>query len=413
MRGTKRIVFDNGLILLMEKRAYARETAILIGTKSGSVNEENPGITHFLEHMLFETNKWRTYQEIVDELEATGADINAQADQVLMFFYAKTLPSETAKVFQIIFEAVTNDEYKKDEFLKEKDEILSEIKTYIEHPLDYLYDSLFLPALFKGTPLERAIIGTVGSVNRITPKKLIDYKKEILTPNRPMAVVVTGEFDENNLIKEVSETFGRLPAGTPSPDLKINLENKKARKLKHGKGVQQVYLALGFRTPGLSHKDTFKLQLIEEILAGGLSTRLFREIRNKRGIGYIVGSRSESFGEVGSLCFFVNILRPERTEEAEDVIVSELRDLKTNLVSSKELEKAKNLIVRKYYDIMERIENRAFRIMVKEFQGIPCEFNDFEHRIRQLTAEDILIAARKYLSEEYTLAILVPEGFKV
>jgi len=146
MKGIKRVVFDNGLVLLMEKKTRAKEAVILIGTSRGSMYEppELSGVTHFIEHMLFRTNRWKTTQEIIEELESAGGDINAFTDQSMMYFYAEVIPSEKeiSKTINIVFEAVTNDKYQRDEFLLEKDNILSELKICIEHPTEYLYYNL-------------------------------------------------------------------------------------------------------------------------------------------------------------------------------------------------------------------------------------------------------------------------------
>lgn len=414
MRGIKRVSFDNGLVLLMERRPYTKEVVILVGTKTGSVNEseENSGATHFIEHMLFRTNRWRTYQEITEGLESVGAEINAFTGQNFMYFYVKTVPFEISKTLQIIFEAVVNDQYQKEEFYKEKDDILSEIKICVEHPLDYLHNNLFLPTLFRGTPLERTIDGTIKTVSRMTLKKLIDDKKKIFIPNKPMIIVATGKVDEDNFIREVERTFGGLSRGVYEPEKKISLINQKARKIEEREEIDQVYLALGFKIPGLYHKDILKLGIIEGILGGGLSSRLFRELRDKRGIGYLADCSSDSFGEVGSFCCLVTVYNPERMEEAEGVITSELQDLKNNLITNKELEKAKNLVIRQYYSALEQLENRAARMMVHEFQNVPFDFRKIDYYIRRLSAKSIREAARKYLSNDYVLTALVPKGFK-
>ncbi len=411
MRGIKRVVFDNGLILLLEKRNSSKEAVIVVGTDSGSMKESSnaAGITHFIEHMLFRTNKWRTAQEITDELESVGAEINAYTDQTFMYFYAKTLPSEISQTIKIIFEAAINDQYQRDEFLKEKDDILSEIKLGVEHPLSYLYSNLFIPTLFQGTPLEKTVDGTLTTVGRMTPRRLLEYKQTVFAPNKPMAVVVVGRFDEGQVIEEVTKTFGSLPRGDNDGEIVIPLENKKVRKLEKRKDIDQAYLAFGFKVPGHPHPDLFKLALLESVLTGGMSCRLFRELRDKRGIGYVASSELESFGRIGSFCFVVSVYDPQRLDEVEEVIKAELNDLKTNLVSSRELEKAKNLIVRGYYDALDMIENRAVRMLLHEFQNIPYDFRKFDYYIRRLSSRSIREAAKKYFPDDYTLTALIPE----
>lgn len=415
MRGIKRVVFDNGLVLMTEKRAYTKEVVILVATKSGSMNEPSgdAGITHFVEHMLFRSNKWRTNREIAEELESAGAEINAFTDHDFMAFYAKTLSNEIPKTLKIIFEAAVNDEYDKDEFLREKDDILSEIKIGIEHPIGYLYSNLFKPTLFRGTPLEKTVDGTVKTVSKITLPKLIEHKKKIFVPKKPMVVVVVGRFNEEELVEQVGNTFGTLPNGHKKNGLKMKPKNEKSRKFEEREEIEQAYLAMGYQVPGHPHRDMFKLHLLQAILTSGMSSRLFRELRDKRGVGYLAASELESLDGIGCLCFDVSIYDPNRIEEVEEVIRTELQDLKMNLVSAKELEKAKNLIIRQYYDDLDQIESRAFHLMVQEFQNIPYDFRKFEYYIRMLSAKSIRKTAQQYFNDDYTLTALVPKGTKI
>ena len=207
MRGIKRVPFDNGLVLLMERRPYTKEVVILVGTKTGSVNEseKNSGATHFIEHMLFKTNRWRTTQEISEELESVGSEINAMTDNIEMYFYAKILPSEVSKTLQIIYETAKSNRYLREEFFTERENILSEIKMEKESPGDYIYDGLFLPTLFKGTPLERPVAGTLEAVSKFTPAQIVAFKQKFCTPQ---IVVVVGKFDEQILTETVARTFG-------------------------------------------------------------------------------------------------------------------------------------------------------------------------------------------------------------
>jgi predicted Zn-dependent peptidase len=395
----------------MEKRPYTKEVVILVGTKSGSMHENDKvaGITHFIEHMLFRTNQWRTTQEVTDELESAGAEINAYTDQDSMCFYAKTLPSEISKTFRIIFEAAINKQYQKDEFLREKDAILSEIKLGVEDHFSYVYSNLFIPTLFKGTGLQGLVPGTAKTVGGLTPRQLLEYKKMIFVPNKPMAVVVVGQFKEEQVVGEIRKTFGTLPEGLANVETPIPVLNEKFRVVEKRKGIDQAYLAMGFRVPGQLDPDMFKLALLEGILTGGMSCRLFRELRDKRGIGYMVGSELGGLDGVGSFCFVVSVYDPQRLAEVEEVIRAELHDLKTNLVGAYELEKAKNLIVRSHYDALEMSENRANRILMHEFQKIPYDFRKFDQYIRRLSSRSVREAAQKYFTENYILAALIPE----
>lgn len=411
MRGIKRVTFDNGLTLLMEKRSYRGNVIISIATKNGSMYERagQSGINHFLEHMFFLSNGQRTSEEITRELESAGADINGFTDRDYMCFYADTLPGEILKTLDILYEIVVSDGYDKEEFSKEKRNILSEIKDYQESYAEYLYYGLFLPTLFRGTPLEKALEGRLETVRNLTLSQIVAHKKESLSPNRPMLIVVVGDHDEEEVSGKIQKTFGSLPKGKPAPVFNINYSNKSARKIEKRRGLKQAHLAMGFQVPSYAHKDTLKLLLLKAILTDGMSSRLFRELRSKRGIGYGISSELESFEAIGSLCFMVDVEIPDRLDEVEGVISVELDNLKRNLVAAWELEKAKNMIVKDFNRQLLQPKSRAQQLTTQEFQEMPYDFSKSEYFVRRLSARSLREAARKYFTDEYVLCALVPK----
>lgn len=411
MRGIKKVFFNNGLILLMEKRLYGGDVVILVATKSGSAYEkkEQSGITHFVEHMLYRSNQHRNTYEIAEELEFAGGDINGFVSQAFVFFYADTLPTEISNTLDIIYEVVTNDNYDKEEFYKEQSTILSEIKSRREEPFLYLYCNLFLPTLFKGTPLEKIVEGNLSSVNKLTPRQVAVHQREIFSPNRPMIISVVGKYNEEDIISQIKRTFGSMPQGVPAPTFNMSCVNKKNRKIEKRSGINQAYMAMGFQVPPNNHRDTFKISLLQSILVGGMSCRLFRELRNKRGIGYHLFSELENFEGVGSFCVGATINDSVRLDEAEEVINAELNDLKINLVGTRELEKAKNLTLKPYARDILHSKTRAIHLTMQEFQKTPHDFRKFEYYIRRLSAKSLREAAQKYFTDDYTFCALLPK----
>ena len=231
-------------------------------------------------------------------------------------------------------------------------------------------------------------------------------------PNSPLVVVVVGKFEEETLAETIGQTFGTLSGGGAPSRLRISQENRPWRKVEQRKDLEQAYIALGLRVPGHPHKDMFKLLLLRGILAGGMSSRLFRELRDKRGIGYLAGSDLESFGKIGSISFVVSVNDPARIKETEGVIKAEFRDLRMNQVSNNELERAKNLAIRRYNSSLEESEVRATQLIMHELQDIPYDYRRLDYYINRLSARSIQETARKYLTDDYTLVALVPKGVK-
>jgi len=414
MKGIKRTEFENGLVLLTERRPHAQKAVMLVGIKVGSINEDDKlnGASHYNEHLLFKSNKYRTAKQITEDLEFEGTSVNAFTDYTITAFYAKALPEKLTKAVDVVYQATTNFEYNEEEFSRERGVILTEIRLNIEQPTKYSIENLFVPTLFKGTPLERTIAGTEESMGIVSKEELEQFKKEFYLPNNTIIVVV-GRFDEAELQRKVTDTFARLEPGKVSTqDLHVDLTNQRAEKFEGHKSIKQVYLDVGFKVPGFTHPDTHKLRLLNGILSAGMSSRMFQKLREERGIGYAIGSYFESFGDPGIFATYVAGFDSARFEEAEEVILNELKDLKTNAVPDRELEGTKNLLTSRHFDMLERIDSRAIEILEAECDKLPYDFREIPRYLDKITKEDLLEMAQKYLTDQHVLTALAPEGFQ-
>jgi len=409
-----RTEFDNGLVLLTEKRPNTRKAALLVGVKVGSVNEDDglSGGSHFNEHLLFKSNKYRSARQIIEDLEYSGIIIDASTNWKYTAFHAKAPHRELTDAIEILFQAATNFSYDPREFSTEREVILTEIQNYINLPDRYSLFGLFIPTLFRGTPLARKVEGTTDSIKNITKEELERFKEDYYVPNR-MAIVAVGRFNEEKLIRKIKATFGKLEArDIPNPEPDVSLDNKEFERFEPRKDISQLYLGLGYRVPGFSHEDVHKIDLLSSILSAGLSSRIFRELREERGIGYRVGSFFYPLSNEGIFCIHVDGFDPKRFEETKDVIERIFDDLKDNPISDREFKGTKNLMISRYDDRLERIRERARMILETEFYRIPYDFSQKESYIRKISKEDLMDTARRYLTGKYSLTVLTPEGFR-
>ncbi|RLI96029.1 MAG: hypothetical protein DRO92_00440 [Candidatus Altiarchaeales archaeon] len=407
MREIKRIDFQNGLRLLMEKRPNTKKAALLIGVKVGPVNENDKisGISHFNEHLLFKSNRYRTTRQIIEDLEYSGTIVNAYTTWKYTAFYAKTPYRELNNVIQILFEAATNFNYREDEFELERQVILTEIQNYINSPEKYSILGLFIPTLFKGTALERKIEGTVKSITLMKKNDLEKFKKRFYKPNN-MVISICGRFDERVLLEKIGDTFGSMKRGGSVKDENIEIKNKKLYREERRKDINQMYLALGYRVPGYQSDDYFKLDILSSILSEGLSSRMFYELREKRGIGYSVGSLYHPFGKEGMFFTHVDGFDPSRLNETKETILKIFENLKNKKIPEREFRGTKKLIISRYDDKLENITDRAILMLESEFYNIPFDFRKKNKLIKGVSKYDIMSAARDYLDENYTLTIL-------
>lgn len=409
MREIERIEFGNGLTLLTEERPNTKKATLLVGIGVGSVNEDEKinGGSHFNEHMLFKSNRFRSARQIIEDLEYSGTIVNAYTTWRYTAFYAKTPYRELENAMEILFQAATNYSYKEEEFELERKVILTEIQNYINSPEKYAIMGLFIPTLFSGTPMERKIEGTTDSMNSVTKKELERFKKRFYVPNNTI-IAVCGRFNKSRLMDVVESTFGGLKKGNIPNIGKIDIRNKRRIKVERRGEITQSYLGLGYRVPGYSGEDFFKLDLLSSILSEGLSSRMFRELRERRGIGYSVGNFFHPLGEEGMFISHVDGFDPERVDETKDVILKIFDDLKRKRLPTREFKGTKRLMISKYDDRLEKITERVMMIFQSEFFKMPFDFRKKERFIREVSKEDIRYAAKKYLNEDYVMTVLKP-----
>ncbi len=416
MKGIKRKVFPNGLVLLTEFIPSEESAVLLVSINVGSINEDDKfnGASHFTEHLLFKSNAYRNKEQLSSDLEFDGSQINAFTDNAKTVFYAETLPdpAKLNRALEVSHQAVTNLQYDQEEFELEKSIILQGIQLDFEDPKMHTHCRLFEPSLFKGTSLERTVGGTEESVGALSVKKMVQFKKRFYTPNN-MVLVVAGKFDEKELIKKVEETFGRIPSrDLPEQNLVFSQKNVRTEILRESSNIRQVYLDLGFKVPSLAYNDFHKLKLLDGVLSLGMSSRLFQELRERRGIGYFVGSNYDSYCKETAI-FYACIygFDPKYFKEAVSIIEGEFKDLKTNLIKPEELERIKNQYRSLHVQNMRMPVWRANRILDLEYYGPDYDYRQTADVYDRITSQELLEAARKYLIENYTLAVLAPEGF--
>jgi predicted Zn-dependent peptidase len=410
LKGVKRLELDNGLTLLTEKRPDTKKAALIAGVKVGSVDESPKvnGGSHFNEHLLFKTNRHRTAREIAEDLEYSGTIINAYTTWKYTAFTAKAPHKHLNTAVEVLHQAATNYSYKPEEFETERQVILTEIRNFINSPERYSMTGLFIPKLFTGTPLEKKIEGTVESMGSVAKEDLERFKEKYYVPNN-MALVAVGKFDEKELVKDVTDLFGSLDEKKiPKRSEETSLANSKREVSEDRKDISQVYMCLGYKVPGYSCKDVHSLELISAILSEGLSSRMYQELRDKRGIGYSVGSFYYPVGGEGMFITHVDGFDPKKTEEAKEVILEIFRDLKENDVPDREFNGIKTLMISRYYDQIEHITERAMALLETEIYGIPYDYRKKEEYINKITKKDLREAACEYLTDDYALTLLEP-----
>jgi predicted Zn-dependent peptidase len=339
-RNLRRTVLPNGLIVLTERMEHVHSVAMGIWIKSGSRCEtpEINGISHFVEHMLFKGTRSRTAQRIAREMDSIGGNLDAFTSKETICFNVKSLADHVPIALDVLTDMVLNPTFATPDIERERGVILEEIKIDEDNP-DVLVHELFTQSFWKGHPLGKPILGTTETVGRLGQQELFGYHGDRFHGGN-MVFSAAGNLEHDEFIKAVTAKFSALPSGpapeelsAPEPTARIVLRNKKA--------LEQVQICLGVPAPPVADETRYATSILNTVLGGGMSSRLFQNIREERGLAYSVYSDMSPYRDTGNLCVYAGT-SAGKALEVVDLILAEFRNLKESPISDEELTRAKD-----------------------------------------------------------------------
>ncbi len=350
---------DCGVRVVMEKISHVQSISIGVWTKAGSCDEVEKisGISHLIEHMMFKGTEKRTAKQIAEDVDKIGGQINAFTGKEATCYYMKTLSSNADKAVDILLDMFLNSKFDKNELKKEKKVICEEIKMIQDSPEDDVHD-MICELVFKGNPLGKSIIGTPTSLERITQNSIIKYMEEEYTRDS-IVVSVSGNFDEDSICnlfegrlknlkeKKATKTYDEAPY---EPRYKVKV-----------KDIEQTHLCVATKGIKLDDERYYAFALLNNIMGGSMSSRLFQNIREEKGLAYSVYSMTSSFSDMG----YFNIYAGVSHDKIKDVILGikeELEELRRNAVTEEELSTAKEQLKSSYIFGLENVNGRMFSI---------------------------------------------------
>lgn len=342
----KRTVLGNGLrVITIPMPSFESATVmILVGAGSRYETKQNNGISHFLEHMAFKGTKKRpSALDISTLIDGIGGECNAFTGKETTGYYIKSSTSHVELSLDILSDMLKHSLFDEHEIDKERGVILEEINLYEDTPARRIGD-VYERLLYGDTPLGWDISGEKDVIKSIKRDDFISYMSSLYSSSN-MTVVVAGGIEPQVVVKLVEKYFGDMaPFGTKKYENIVESQEKPRVFVKH-KNTEQVHLALGVRTVPLNHSHHYPLTILSSILGGGMSSRLFHEVREKRGLGYYVRSSSDHYADCGNFTTTAGI-DPKRSQEAVKVIVNEYRKIADSgtHISDKEFKKAKEYV---------------------------------------------------------------------
>lgn len=393
-RNIRKTILPNGLTVLTESMPHHRSVSMGAWIASGSRDEasEINGISHFIEHMVFKGTTSRSAQQIAREVDTIGGNLDAFTSKEMVCFNIKVLDEQVAPALDILADLVLHPTFTPEELNRELGVILEEIKMDEDNP-DFLVHEIFTQNLWKGHPLGKPILGTKETVGRLEQAKLFGYYGDRFRAGN-IVFTAAGNLDHQRFVDEVRRRFEAMPAGIPedvslppTATAKVVLRNKKA--------LEQVQLCMGVPSLPISSERRYVALLLNTVLGGGMSSRLFQTVREERGLAYSIYSDLSPYKDTGMLCVYAGT-SSDRALQVIQLVTEEFRRMKQENMPEDELRRAKDQLLGNIILSMEstgaRMSNLARQEMYFDhFFGV----DEVMQQVEAVTSEQVTELARE------------------
>jgi predicted Zn-dependent peptidase len=405
-RSIRRTVLPSGLTILTERMEHIRSVAMGVWIRAGSRHEmpEVNGISHFVEHMVFKGTRSRSAKNIAREVDAIGGNLDAFTGKETICFNIKVLDEHVPVALDVLSDLVLNPTFNQEDIMRERGVILEEIKMDEDNP-DYLVHEIFTQNFWKDHPLGKPILGTKETVRGFAQDTLFDYYGKRFYGNN-MVLSAAGNLEHDAFVELVARRFdlmssdaGEMMETVPHTVSKIILRNKKA--------LEQVQLCLGVPSPPLAHELRYVTLLLNTVLGGGMSSRLFQTVREEHGLAYSIFSDLNPYRDTGSLCVYAGTSSSHCLQVIE-LIMSEFRRMKSEALPDDELRRAKDQlkgnIILGLESSSSRMSNLARQEMYfQHFFGV----DEIMEKVETVTSEQVMEMAQQLFDPEKVAVTLL------
>ena len=398
----EKIKTNSGIEVIFDRLESISTCSVGVFVKTGSRDESDTeeGISHVLEHMIFKGTPARNYFEISEEIDYLGANVNAHTTKEETVFYINALTQFLGKSVDILFDIVTNSTIDEKELEKEKDVIVEEIKMYKDSPDDLVFEMNYADSI--NGQYGKPIIGTEASVKGFTADEIRKYYKERYTKDN-ILVVVSGNFDKNEIIQKIDQYFSKLGDKKIDRRDKIDFSFNAGKKIV-SKDINQVNICISHQSEDYNSKNKIYTDILANIIGGSMSSRLFQEIREKNGLAYSVYTYNQYYLSGGLTSTYIGT-NLENYEKAIEITLSEFKELRENGVTEDELQKAKNKYMSRIAFAMENPRSRMGILgnyYIRKNEILDSE--KMKNEVNAVKLEDVNnFAKTKYLTENITV----------
>jgi len=413
-RDIQRHVLSNGLVVVTETMNHVRSVSIGVWVRNGARREatEQNGLAHFMEHMVFKGTERRSAEAIAREMDSVGGMLDAFTSKEQICFNAKVLDQNLPIAFDVIADLVLRPRFDSGDVAKERQVVLEEIKMDLDNP-EYMLHEIFTRGFWPEHPLGRPILGTPDTVKQFSREALQTRFREWFAPDH-LVVTAAGNVPHQDVLDLVQREFGNLPANgaledhtPPKTDAPLAVERKKE--------LEQVHLCIGVPSLPIAHERRFGIAVLNNMLGGGMSSRLFQNIREKRGLAYAVFSEITPYSDAGMLTVYAGTAK-ETVGQVLDLTIAEFRSMKESPVSDEELRRAKNHLKGSLMLSLESTSSRMSNLARQEiYFGKFYSLDEILASIEAVTREDVQTLAREFFRpEQISATVLGPvNGFSL
>jgi predicted Zn-dependent peptidase len=396
-RDINRTELSNGLRVITEPMPHLRSVSLGVWVGTGSRNETpaQNGISHFIEHMVFKGTKNRTAEQIAKAIDATGGNLDAWTSKEMVSYNTKVIDDHLPVAFDILSDMVLHPLFRPADIEKEKGVILEELKMEVDSP-EYLVHETFFSNFWKRHPLGRSILGTKSTVKSFEQSLLFDYYRSVYTP-RNMVITAAGRIEHERVLELADRYFGGLEArtttvleGAPDPQTPFILKSKKS--------LEQVHLCVGVPSLPIADPRRYVCYVLSTLLGGGMSSRLFQNIREKHGLCYSVFSELNLYRDTGCLAVYAGTA-PDNARRVVTMIVDELRRIYSEPLPEEDLLHAKDHLKGSLALSLESTGSRMSNLARQElFFGRFFGIDEMVACVEAVTADDVQQLAREFFA---------------
>lgn len=402
-----RTVLANGTIVITETIPTVRSVALGVWAAAGSRDEkpEEAGVSHFLEHMMFKGTPTRSARDISESFERLGAEVNAFTSKEHTCYYSRVIDRHAPDAFALIADMIVNSVMDEDACKSEREVVLEEISRAEDTPDDKVHD-LFAQALWPDHPLGRPVLGLKETVGGFLPPAVFSYTGRHYRSG-DIVVAAAGNISHADVVAMTTDLLVGLPSGERAPG-----EDRTPVAARHvlvsTKDTEQAHICLGtLGLPAVSD-DRFAVGVLDAVLGGGMASRLFQEIREKRGLAYSVYSYHAQYRDTGSVTVYAGT-RPDNTELVVRLVQEEIDRVLESGITAAELDRARESLKGSLVLGLENTNSRMVRLGRSELGGVEIlSIDELTARFEGVTLQDVLRVARATLGGPRTLAVVGP-----